>query len=230
MLAPWVDPFHSKVKYLQAAQLIPVSAFGAWHLLPKFFVLQAGPAFASSGSLFTRISSAVSPPRSREEEQDQNSRRWETDYGLNPDSVKELRDHATKSMFAESTVGANSEALLCLKKGQGADWGACEDYGAFVRQLAASEQERRAGTDPDRSRVRLRVRAYFAESDAMTGTKGQEYLARCFNGQSDEAYVEAIDFGATTVAGTDHDSVLESIATLEDIFVEAGGRLPTSGQ
>lgn len=220
---------------MQAAQLLPVGAFGVWHLLPKFFAVHAGPAFASSGTFFTRLGSAISPQQQGEgegegqrEEGDENAKRLERDYGLGPDALGALRGATTRSMFAESTVGANSEALLCLRKGPGADWGCCGDYGAFVRQLAASEGERRAGAvNADRSPARLKVRAYFAESDALTGTKGQEYVARCFESQIDGPWVEAIDFAATTVPGTNHDSVIDHVATLEEIFVQAGGQLRT---
>lgn len=226
ILAPWIDPSHSKVATMQAARLVPAGAFSVLNLFPKFSMLQARPVFAYSGSIFTELSRAVFGSDSEQRGQTENSRRLEVDYGLPRHIQSQLEEIVFKSMFAENTVGANSEALLCLKKGPKATWGACEDYGAFFKELRVTEQERLASAGADQTRERLKIRAYFSETDALVGKRGQAYLADCFKGESGGLASDAIDIEASTIAGTDHDSIIGMVDVLEEIFVQAGGHLP----
>lgn len=222
-LAPFADPSHSKAMSMQAARLIPAGAFGVWNLLPKFSMLQAKPALAFSGPLLNAIFSSNTPDAAQEE----NCQRWEDDYGITRQVQSELANLTMKSMFGENTVGANSEALLCLKKGPKAVWGACEDYEDFFKGLYSTERERLVNANSNRTTSRLKIRAYFAETDMMSGKKGQEYLTNCFRGGSDQVAPNAVDFEAATIAGSDHDSIIGLVAVLEEIFVQAGGRLPS---
>lgn len=226
-IAPWVEPAHSKNATMQAARLIPASAFGVWNLLPKFSMLQARPAFAYSGALFTNLSNAVFGSGSQEEGQTENCRRMDVDYGVPRAVQSQLAELAMKSTFAEETVGANSEALLCLKKGLPTAWGACQDYDAYVKRLYATEQERLGNSaNSGQTSAKLRIRAYFAESDALIGKKGDAYLTQCFKGEARGPSSSAVDFETSTIAGTDHDSILGMVDVLEEIFVQAGGHLP----
>ncbi|KAJ4397542.1 hypothetical protein N0V93_001773 [Gnomoniopsis smithogilvyi] len=223
LLAPWVDPEHSKNTAMQAARLIPAGAFGVWNLLPK-----ARPVFATSGNFFTGLSNAVFGPSSQGDEQTKNSSRLEADYGVPRQVQSRLGDLVFKSTFAENTVGANSEALLCLKKGPEATWGACQNYDVYFKRLHENEKQRSASVGSDQTRAKLRIRAYFAESDAMIGKKGNVYLTDCIKGGSEVLASDAIDFEASTIIGTDHDTLLGRIDVLEEIFVQAGGHLPES--
>lgn len=206
-LAPWVNPTHSHVTVMQLAQYVPTKAFTIWHLIPRFFVTQATPALASSGALVHRVSSRNGSSSKAAKDHsflDANWRRVERDYGVPHAEQAELARLALRFMYKEDTVGANSEALKCLRKGD-SSWGVCEDYARCVQTLAA--RERSTGG-------RVSVRAYFAAKDALVGSRGQKYFEGCWRAPS----LEAIDYESTTVDGTDHDTVVQSVEVWEEIF------------
>lgn len=215
---------------MQMVRYLPAPAFSIWNRIPQFFLLTAGPALASSGTVVTKFSNALSSggvvggggqDRSAVEE---NQRRLEEGYGLARDVKVELDTLVFKFMFAEDTVAANDEALQCLKKG--GTWGEADDYGKFVKGMADLERRRRMGdAGCIGGKARLKVRAYFAESDAMIGKRGQTYVEECWKGKEDGEFQDVLDFQSMTVAGTDHDSLVQSVKVLERIFVEAGGRM-----
>lgn len=122
-------------------------------------------------------------------------------------------------MFEGQTVGADSEVMQCLKKGATGTWGKCDDYPTFIQDLAELERSRGLGE----GRVRVKVRVYFAETDAMIGQRGQSYLEECWAGKEGE-FKDCIDFAAESIKGTDHDTVAGKLKVLEAIFHEAGGK------
>ncbi|KAE8356357.1 Alpha/Beta hydrolase protein [Aspergillus coremiiformis] len=225
-LAPWVDPSHSHVTSMQIAQYLPGKAFDIWNLIPKFLLLKAGPAFASGAAAMSKTWNVVSSGSSisvsgrSEAEQEKNRRQIEKDYGLARDVQTEIHFLMLRFMFEENTVGANSEAVQCLRMGADCEktWGKCKDYGVYVRELVDLEsgRDRKPGED------RLKVRAYFAETDSMIGKKGQQYVEECWNGNT-EGFASALDFETTTFPGLDHDSLVESAEVLKSIFLHAGG-------
>ncbi len=106
-----------------------------------------------------------------------------------------------------SLSGINQEALLCLKKGD--DWGACDDYEAFVDALVKQENDKKAlsvvsNGSPTEDVQKLKVRAFFSESDIMIGKGGQRFFEKCWQR---EGVVDAIDFRSISVPDTNHDSV-----------------------
>lgn len=208
---------------MQAARLVPTGAFGVWHLLPK-----AQPVFASSGKFFTGLSNAVFGSNSQEDRRSEDSKRLEFEYGIPRKVQDQMNDLIFKSLLSENTVGANSEALLCLNKGPGVTWGACQDYDVYVKRLYETERERLASAGTERTRVKLRIRAYFAESDALIGKTGNIYLTDLFRSETGGLSQDVVDFEASTVAGTDHDTLFEKLEVLEEIFIQAGGHSPGS--
>lgn len=209
--APWVDLVHSRVTSLQIAKYLPNKAFNYWHLIPRFFVTQASPVLASSGAVMRRMSMSSGIGTSQAEEDrtflDENFRRIERDYGVPKKESEELSRLAVQFMFTESTVGANSEALQCLRKGDGGEWGICGDYTTYRNTLAALERQR---DDNDRATVRT----YFSETDALVGSRGQKYFQECWNAPG----VEGVDFESKVIKGTDHDTVAQSVGVWEEIF------------
>ncbi|KAJ9209257.1 hypothetical protein DTO166G4_9130 [Paecilomyces variotii] len=210
LLAPWVDPSCSRVTVVQIAQYVPAKAFTLWHHIPRFFATQAIPALALSGTLLRQIS-----PRSGETAEDRsfldaNSRSVDRDYSVSCAEQAELFRLVVPFMYAENTVGANSEALLCLRKSDGSDWGVCSDYAQCAQVLAAREQS---------TGGRVRLRTYFASKDALVGSRGQRYFEECWQAPG----VEAIDFVSTTVDKTDHDTLMQSVEVWEAIFASMGG-------
>lgn len=230
LVAPWVDPAHSQVMTMQVAQNLPTSVFGIWHHIPKF-VSAGGTAFSKLTQLLPSSSgmlgSAETPPLER------NRQRIERDYGLPVPLQKELQTLTQKAMFGENMAGADSEALLCLRKGPAGLWGECEDYPRFVRKLAELERGRRRATGgaagDNGSGEKLRINAYFAESDAMIGSRGQRYFEDCWKGSSGvgDEFQDALIFRTVTISETDHDSIVQSVEVLTHIFLSAGGATPS---
>lgn len=206
LLAPWVDPTHSRVTAMQIAQYIPTKAFAAWHHIPRFFVLRASPVLALSGSLVRHMSPLSG--RSAAEELsfvEANWRRVERDYGIPYEEQVALARLTLRFMYAEDTVGANSEALQCLRKEEGNNWGVCSDYAACAQMLAADEASREGPAI---------VRTYFAMKDALVGSRGQTYFEQCWQA----AELDGIDFVSKTIEGSDHDTLSQSVEVWEEIF------------
>jgi hypothetical protein len=208
-------------------QYLPVKAFGIWHRIPRFFVTTAAPAFASSGAVITKVTDMVSSGGAGVDDsssQEKNRSRIEKDYGLSRDLQLELQGLAPSLMFGENTVGANSEAMHCLKKGASGTWGMCDDYAVFVKELAQRERNMAATAGDGRRATRLKIKAFFAESDALIGKKGQIYFEECWQGQHEE-YQDVLDFTTETIEGVDHDTLTHSAHVLRSVFIEAGGSL-----
>ncbi|KAL7940773.1 alpha/beta-hydrolase [Trichoderma barbatum] len=219
-MAPWVDPAQSKVTLWQMAQYIPTQAFGIWNQIP--------PAFATSGTIFTKATNIFSSVGGKDGQeltsQDRNRQKLATDYDLPRDVQLELESMLRKRIFDGNTAGANSEALQCLRKGKGLSWGVCDDYNVFVKALVSVERQKQQ-LDPNfQDHMKLKVRAYFAESDVMIGVGGQKYVEECWGCQK-STFNDVMDFSSVTVASTDHDSVMQNIEVLEKLFIGAGGSL-----
>lgn len=139
-------------------------------------------------------------------------------YGTSEAVGKELASLVSKFFFAEDTTAGNEDAKLCLKKGGKGSWGCCEDYEGFVRSVVGREGERRGTVSEEGV---LRVRAFFAESDALIGKGGQEYFDRCWRQEGVEGWVR---YEGRMLPGTDHDSVMGDVkkGALATIFAEVG--------
>lgn len=209
LIAPWVDPAYSRVTVMQMAQYVPHKAFKIWHHIPRFFVTKGAPIIATSSGLLLQMSSQGGEATEDHSSLDANGRSVERD-GVSRAERAEVSRHASRFLFNENTVGANSEALQCLRK-DGSDWGVCSDYAQYAQMLAAREQSRDD---------RISIRAYFAATDALVGSRGQKYFEQCWQAPG----VEAIDFVSTKVAGTNHDTLLESAEVWTAIFALVGER------
>ncbi|ROV92131.1 hypothetical protein VSDG_07509 [Cytospora chrysosperma] len=231
LVAPWVDPAHSQVVTMQIVQNLPTSVFSIWHHIPKF-VSAGGTAFSKLTQMLPSssgmLSSGETPPLER------NRQRIERDYGLPVAMQKELQTLTQKAMCGENMAGADSEALLCLRKGPAGLWGECEDYPRCVHRLAELERSRRRATQgaaagDSGGGEKLRINAYFAQSDSMIGSRGQRYFEDCWKGSSGvgDEFQDALTFRAVTINETDHDSVVQSVEVLTQIFLSAGGAAPS---
>lgn len=208
---------------MQMAQNLPTGIFGVWHHMPKI-VSAGGAVFDKISKLLpssSGVNAAETPPLER------NRQRIEDDYGLSVELQKELQTLTLKAIFSENMVGADSEALCCLRKGPAGLWGECDDYALFVKKLAELERSRRAD-EGGGNREKLRISAYFAETDAMIGKRGQSYMEDCWKGNGGGEFQDVLSFTATTIKETDHDSVVQSVEVLKQIFLDAGGVTPSS--
>lgn len=209
---------------MQMAQALPTSVFGILHHMPKI-ASASGAAFDKISKLLpssSGLNAAETAPLER------NRQRIESEYGLSMELQKELQPQTLKAMLGENIVGADSEALCCLRKGPAGLWGECDDCAVFVKKLAELERSRRGAEDGGANREKLRIRAYFAETDAMIGKKGQSYMEGCWKGNGGDEFQDVLDFETTTVKETDHDSVVQFVEVLKQIFLSAGGAAPAS--
>ncbi|KAJ2890592.1 hypothetical protein MKZ38_001647 [Zalerion maritima] len=236
LLAPWVDPSCSRVASMQAAQYLPTTVFSIWNRIPQFYLFKAGPAFASSGAVVSKVAlslpsigSTGAAARNQEtSEQDRNRNTLADKYGLSREMQINLETEIPKLMFSENTVGANSEALQCLRKGSGWTWGECNSYEKFVKELVQMERLlNRSDGHSGEEKAKLKVRTYFAASDAMVGKKGQLYMEGCWKGEDNATFRDVLNFESSTVLGVDHDGVVLSTEVLEKVFVLAGGVMST---
>ncbi|KAJ5170187.1 uncharacterized protein N7500_002970 [Penicillium coprophilum] len=207
-LAPWVDPAKSGNASMKLAQYIPTSAFKVWHHIPRLFLVKDGSAIAASGTMIANLTASL--PSSSGDEQAKNRLYISQNYGLDVDQQKEIDSSMMQCMFAENTVGANSEALQCLRK-EPRTWGKCEDYEIFVHELVERERERVG--------VPLKVQAFFGETDSMIGKKGQAYFERCWRIGAEDSR-GSVEFDSRVVSGTDHDSLVPSAEVWEGILAK----------
>ncbi|KAI6785919.1 uncharacterized protein J7T54_006258 [Emericellopsis cladophorae] len=211
-LAPFVDVAHSKVPMVLALQKLPEASFAYWNKMASFFALKASVMFGFSSGLLAQFAGALSPGNGEPSAREANMKVIERDYGLGVDLQVELENAVARGLFAEETVGANHEALTCLKKGPDALWAEADDMAMLVKKVAARERETRV-----EGRAALRVGIFFAESDAMTGKAGQEYFQSCWTGQNGQ-YECSFNVRATTIDKSDHDSVLRAAEALVDVI------------
>lgn len=193
---------------MQMAQYLPTKAFGVWNLIPRFFVNQASPVIASSGALLRRMSWRGDGATHETTEDlsffNDNWRRIERDYGVPRSEQAELSRLAMRFMHVENTVGANSEALQCLRKGD-SNWGVCSDYATCAQTLAGDQ------AIPDGG---FSIHAYFASTDFLVGKRGKKYFESCWQAPG----LEAIDFVSREIEGSDHDTIVFSAEVWEEIF------------
>jgi hypothetical protein len=97
-------------------------------------------------------------------------------YGVDGETAKAIDELSMKYRFAEDITGVNDEAKLCLRKCEDADWGEAQDYAACIRSIAQNE---RTLQQQNPGGAKLKVQAFFSDSDIMIGKRGQEYFEQC---------------------------------------------------
>lgn len=210
LAAPWVHNKQSEVFLWNVVSKLPIGMLDSWNTLGKFIHTQIAPSISWSGGLFSSMAGAFS----KTEEVQAPDQRFDTTPEVGRIMEKLLR----KWFFAEDTTAANEEAKLCLKKDGSVDWNACDDYEAYVRMLCSQEKALRESNE---DQTKLKVRAFFAESDVMIGEGGQTYFDK---GWTQSIVSEVIDYDSMKLAGTDHDSALadKEKGSLKQIFAEIG--------
>lgn len=199
---------------MQIAGMMPSQTFKCWNWANGLFMRKGTPALKASGMVLDGIkgvfwntgSKQNIPTRERED-------RTQEVYGIGQDLKRVVDEYVMQFAFEEETTGASEEALLCLRKGPSGLWGKCEDYAEFVIEMAEAESKRETTGE------KLKVQAFFAEKDAMTGERGRAYFEDCWEKQR---LGDALVFEPITVEGTTHDSLCDPMTGVwERIFVEA---------
>lgn len=175
------------------AKSLPTALFSRWSGLFSVINRQIAPSLAwSSGLLATQSSSETAKERKEAEEA----------YDMPYEQIAALKKIQTKYFLAEEITGGNEEAMLCLQKAGPETWGVCANYESYVEALVKQEKSRQstrgAGAES------LRVDTYFAESDFLSGQKGQLYFEKCW---SEERLEGIIKFHSYVGEGRDHDSI-----------------------
>ena len=137
-------------------------------------------------------------------------------YGTSDKVALQIDKLKVKYFFEEDLTGASEEVKLCLKKHGSGNCGVCEDFEEYVSDLAKQEDVRRK---PDLAQPKLRVHAFFAESDMMIGKVGQKYFVQCW---TQDGIGDSLDYESKELSGTNHDSVLEDrrLGALKSVFEE----------
>ncbi|KAM3079594.1 hypothetical protein ACMFMG_006009 [Clarireedia jacksonii] len=203
-LAPYVPNIHSGTTLTKIAGKLPTNLLDSWAGLSTFINTKVLPSASWSGGLISSTAALLSSSASTDipGAEMSNSTPEVEQYGFDVETAKLIKKLSSKYQFAESNTGANEEVKLCLRKCNDADWGEAADYSSCIRKIADKEA---ALSNHEANAVKLRVEAYFAESDIMSGERGQKYFEKCW--QSDEVNGK-VDFAASTLMGSDHDSVL----------------------
>jgi hypothetical protein len=165
-----------------------------------FILNQVKPTLGSSSGAFSSMAGLWKSKEgvrvSREEEETS----FREGYGMSVDVKKELEKLTMKYVFEENMKGANDEARLCLKSTDGCEWGACENYPEFVKNLKESWESRVEGGGGQ-----LKVRIIMPEEDALSGEKGKEYFRECW---TQEKCGRGIEVDCDEIKGGDHDTIL----------------------
>ena len=109
--------------------------------------------------------------------------------------------------YEEDMTGLGQEALFLMRRG--GEWGDWGDWDRLVDMVAARERE---------ETTKVKVRAYFAESDIMIGTdKGPAWFDECWR----ERGSGQVDYQSTRVPYADHDFILNlRFGVIQEIFKE----------
>ncbi|XWW95407.1 hypothetical protein V2A60_003365 [Cordyceps javanica] len=225
LLAPWVDPQHSKMTMMQAAQYIPSPAYSLFNGLSRFAARGMLSTVSSSEAVFNAFGMGK---RSEAEEQivqswaQENSLKLEQECGLSTKIQGALQLQTIEHIFSENTAGSSDEARHCARKAAQGSWGKADDYAVFVKEVA--EQERlRARNDADGvSAAKLKVMAFFAATDNIVGEGGRQYVEKCWQGTSGE-FDDAFTFSCKTVAGSGHDELVVGFDVWKEIVANIRG-------
>ncbi len=200
MLAPWVHHTESHVSLMSLVGYIPDGILGHWNQLIKGILsLRGGRVHTAIGSSGVAVTALTSIFKLGVDEQAEDLERKTKEFcGISPAQLEKLVQMTQKCIFAEDTTGGNEEARLCLKKSGPGLWGACEDYDKYLPVLVEQLKSINDGT------VRLKVQAYYAESDIMIGKGGQAFFEKKW---SQSEFADAIDFETFYTPKTDHDTI-----------------------
>jgi hypothetical protein len=190
--------------------------------------MDAAPVIASGGNAFAKVSNMLTASSGivrNSSDQQTIRQQMEDGYGLSREFQIQVENTIRKSMFGENTAGADREALLCLKKGPSGLWLHCENYEQFVKDLVERRRQAVPQDEDHGERPKLKVTAYFGESDLLIGKRGQIYVEDCWTGKEAGDFEDVLDFQTTTVGGADHDSVYLNTNIMERVFADAGGSL-----
>jgi len=98
--------------------------------------------------------------------------------GLPKPLREKIGNLAIQYVAKEDISAVNGEATLCLKKSGVGHWGICEDLPLFFEKLVELEKERwvASGEGEPEERKRLRIDAFYGETDLLIGKSGEAFF------------------------------------------------------
>ena len=198
-LTPWVHPKHSST--LKLLSYIPTSFFSIVPSAAKALATTLQPYVNFSLGLFDTITCKHVDP---EEEEDLGPPPGVDDetYAIEGKVSRLIMPY----LLEENRNGSKDEALLCLKRiydGKNNPWGLFEDYDQAVMMLVKQEDDL-AAERVSQDYKKLKVQAFFAESDMMIGKQGAAWIDQCWQ---QEGVAERIEYTSTTILGANHETV-----------------------
>ncbi|KZZ90850.1 interferon-induced GTP-binding protein mx2 [Moelleriella libera RCEF 2490] len=196
--APWIAPAQTDSMLMSLVQALPSGMINQTDKLANLVHGYVGPVISSSlgfvAKAFTKDSGAEQEAMRRE------GAKFE----------EELRTAIGERIFQHGIKGMSSDMLLLLRKDLGpAGWSDWDNYDRLVPRLAESLAA---------AHRKLRVHVFYAESDFMSSANGTRYFDDCWNETNRGA---AIEYEATTVPGSDHDSIWNlTVGAMQDMFSE----------
>lgn len=196
--APWIAPAQTDSMLMSLVQALPSGMINQTDKLANLVHGYVGPVISSSlgfvAKAFTKDSGAEQEAMRRE------GAKFE----------EELRTAIGERIFQHGIKGMPSDMLLLLRKDLGpAGWSDWDNYDRLVPRLAESLAA---------AHRKLRVHVFYAESDFMSSANGTRYFDNCWNETNRGA---AIEYEATTVPGSDHDSIWNlTVGAMQDMFSE----------
>ncbi|KIV77101.1 hypothetical protein PV11_08933 [Exophiala sideris] len=221
MLAPFIPPDDSGAPLMRLTASLPSGLISRFHsaatLVNRTITLSAGISlpFSQAGAMPT-VTNAIDA-----EEGDD-----ETEKAV----LKNMEKLSMQYVFAENISGSSDDALLYLRKKTSSNGTVPEgqpteewlDWASLAGKVAAVERERRPHMDPDErssalhsGTVKLKVDAFHAEKDIMSGTKGAKYFDACW-----ERHSADMDYVSKVTEGTNHDSILDPSLGVVDIWLQ----------
>lgn len=214
LLAPWVHYSHSDVKLMSAAGMLPASLIGSYWASICLTAVQlsfaSAPMLGASSGVLGSVTSLFTSPTNKEkseEERDALDKKFKENCGMGIKARGQFETVISKRGLESGIEGGSDEALLCLKKGGKDIWGVTENYEEFASEMGKSWKAFRENEEGGKTGS-LKVEAYFAEDDMMSGKKGQEYFEHCFGGGR---CGDSIAYESSTIEGTDHESLLHPV-------------------
>lgn len=203
LISPWVHPSNSGAKMLTIASAMPAGFVTGWNKMTSFLVNRFMPSSAPTSN--------DTKGKKQDSKGGQKSNRVDgsqvpTDEamlietcGLTSGAKQPTRDYFIKMFFLEDTSGVADEAKLGLRTGGGnVSWGVCDDYAAFVPQLAQKLADDGAVSG------KVLVAAYFGEKDSYVGKGGIQYFRQLWE---KDVVRQSVSAQINEVAGMDHDSL-----------------------
>ena len=110
--------------------------------------------------------------------------------------IKSVDAKVQEYALAENVEGVGEEAVFCLRRKRDGLWGPWNDYDEYPALVKGHDAIR------DRS-PRLRIEAFYAENDDVSGKQGTEWFDGCWKNQE----IDGVTFTSTMIPDCTHETI-----------------------